>query len=159
MMYCPDCRALSENGETCPSCGSKKLRGAQPEDSVFLFTSSSEDCGSVTGAFEDAGIPFELRTNTAEGSPEALFGKTPGVEKSVFVPYGALERCRAILESMGMLDETGRLRKNMDGKTDGSARSLWRAFSVVLFAFLVWAAVTFADRIAEAVKLWFSTRT
>lgn len=158
MMYCPNCRALSENGKTCPSCGSGKLREALPEDTVFLLTASGEDCDSIAAAFEDAGISFELLVNGAEGLPEAPYGKAPGTEKSIFVPYGMLDRCRAILESMDMLDESGRLKQKNGGERNTPARSLWRAFSVVLFAFLVWAAVTFADRIAEAVKMWFSTR-
>lgn len=158
MMYCPKCQALSEDGTACPSCGSRKLREALPEDPILLLTAGGGECDRITAAFEEEGIPFELRMNGIGGPPESLYGRAPGSEKNVFVPYGALDRCREILDSLGMLDGSGRLKRAKGREMNAPLRSFWRIFSVVLFLLLVWVVVTFTDRIAEAVKAWLSMR-
>lgn len=159
MMYCPKCQALSEDGTACPSCGSRKLREARPDDPILLLTAGGAECDRITAAFREEDIPFELRMNGFGGPPESLYGRSPGSEKNVFVPYGALDRCREILESLELLDGSGRLKRAENREMSTPLRSFWRVFSVVLFLLLVWAAVTFTDRIAEAVKAWISMRT
>lgn len=158
MMYCPKCQVLSRDGAACPSCGNGKLREARPEDPVLLVTAGGGDCDRIAEAFGEEGIPFELRMSGVGEPPESLYGRSPGSEKNVFVPYGAVDRCREILDSLGLLDGSGRM-KHADADTmSRPLRSFWRVFSVLLFMLLVWVAVTFADRIAEAVKIWLSTR-
>ena len=157
-MYCPKCQALSEDGRICPSCGSGKLREARPEDPILLLTAGGGDCDRITEAFREEEIPCELRMNGIGSPPEKLFGRVPGSEKNIYVPYGALNQCREILESLGMLDDSGRMKRTKDSEMSTPARAFWRIISILLFLLLVWAVVTFADRIAEAVKAWFSIR-
>lgn len=159
MLYCPKCQALSMDGVACPACGSKKLREAQPEDPVLLMTAGGEDCGRAVQALQAEEIPCELRMSGAGGPPEELYGRAPGTEKNIFVPYGSLDRCKEVLGSAGMLDESGRLKRNGEAEMSTPRRSFWRVFSALLFALLVWAAVSLSDHIAEAIKVWLSTRT
>lgn len=166
MLYCARCQSLCEEERSvCPNCKGKKLRPPEENDPVFFITAGKMDAGRISAALSEQGIPFETRVSGPESSaPAVCLGTAPASAARFFVPYGALEKSRQILESIGIFDEAGEVSypENADNvsdmeKEDSSEmgpikRFVWRVVSVILFILLIWAVVAATDGVIGLVE-------
>ncbi|QEY35784.1 hypothetical protein FL966_12315 [Caproiciproducens galactitolivorans] len=174
MLYCSKCQLLvNDKMQRCPVCSSKKLRTLEQDDPVLLMTASEEKAGMIRAAFREKGVVFEERNCGIGGPPAAIVGKPSNTDINFFVRYGELHACEDILRGIGILDASdAELQKpaNKTDRTDNSdstpeeapvemsagKRFFIRAVSAIVFIFLVWGVVAFADWAAEALKAFFT---
>ncbi|NLG93729.1 MAG: hypothetical protein GX485_09330 [Clostridiales bacterium] len=170
MLYCSKCQLLvKDEMRRCPVCSSKKLRTPEQDDPVLLMTASEEKAGMIRAAFRDKGVVFEERSRGIGGPPSTIVGKPSNTDINFFVRYGELHACEDILRGIGILDASdAELHKPADktGSTDipesapeemsAGKRFFIRAVSAIVFIFLVWGVVAFADWAAEALKAFFT---
>lgn len=165
MLYCAKCQILVENGAECPSCGSKKLREVRQNDPVLLLTSDEVQSGSVKAAFDDSGIPHEERMCGPGAPPSLLYGRSPNSLYHIFVPFGAVEQCREILQEIGVPGENEEAGQGLslpenDENEDGFPlhrvrRILIRIWSAVCLLVLIWAVVELSDTLIAFLKSAF----
>ena len=105
MLYCPRCQVLVTEEDVCPSCGSKKLRKVEANDPVLLYTADEMNCSMIRAALDENGIPHEERMCGPGAPPSLLYGKMPNALYRIFVPFGAVEHCKRILEEIGVVGE------------------------------------------------------
>ena len=160
MLYCATCQLLVREGERCPVCGSRKLREAEPTDPVLLMTSDRMEAETVLAAFKDKNIPCEQRDCGIGAPPAIVYGRSPQESVDLFVPFEALDRCREILEGMGILDEKEQRRKKDATESpeeptepmSPARKAALRIASAVAFLLLIWLAVSLSDNIVYFVK-------
>ncbi|MCY1714468.1 hypothetical protein [Caproiciproducens galactitolivorans] len=174
MLYCPKCQLLvNDDAQRCPVCGSKKLRVPEQDDPVLLMTADEGKAEMIRSAFQENGIVFEERISGIGSPPATILGKPLITNINFFVRYGELHACEDIVRGIGILDASDTALQKRAEKADGgkdpesvleeaptemSARKRFfvRAVSAVLFIFLVWGVVAFADWAAEALKAFFT---
>lgn len=155
MLYCASCQVLCRDEDRCPSCGSRKLREVRENDPVLLLTAGGEDCEKIIAAFDGEGISHEERMCGPGSPPTLLYGKAPYASYHIFVPYGALSRCRQILQGIGILNEFGEKENKSlsagepEQNMSPMKRTLVRIVSALAFILLIWAAVKFADTVVS----------
>ena len=95
MLYCERCRALVD---TSPCyCGSKKVREPKANDVVFLVTRGGILASMLENMLADNDIPC-LKYRQGIGLP-LMGGMQLGMDEyQFFVPFGALEKAKEILE-------------------------------------------------------------
>ena len=99
MKYCERCMLLAEDNN-CPKCNSQKLREPIENDPVFLMTREAIWSGGIEETLKENGIPCLKRGLHGAGFTEHIGGFT--TESYLFyVPYGALEKSRELLNIDG----------------------------------------------------------
>lgn len=162
MLYCARCQVLAGAGVECPSCGSKKLREVRPNDPVLLLMADETECAAIRAAFDDGGIAHEERMCGPGTPPSILYGKMPGADYRIFVPFGELDRCRDILRGIGVLGEDGKVQRPASPFEEeekpaggGLRRAFFRIGAALLFLAAVALAVGLADKLAAFFKSVF----
>ncbi len=166
MLYCPKCQVLSPDGESCPSCGGKKLREAKAEDPTLLITADEIKAEMIEAVFEDNSLPYEERICGLGGPPSVIFGKSSNTNKNIFVPYGELEAAESLLNGIGILDfsdipEQEIEKEEIDDEQNPeelsqTKRTIFRIAAVILFIFAIWGVVAVSDYAANALKAFLS---
>lgn len=174
MLYCPKCQLLiNDDAQRCTVCGSKKLRAPEQDDPVLLMTAYEKQAEMIRAVFQEKGIVFEERVSGLGGPPSTILGKIANTDINFYVRYGELHACEDIVRGIGILDASDTELQKRAEKADGgknpepaseeaptemSARKRFfvRAVSAVLFIFMVWGVVAFADWAAEALKAFFT---
>ena len=96
-MYCERCSFAFE-GDTCPSCGLRKLRPARAEDLCFLAEKEQIWGEMLSDVLRQNNIPF-LRKGTLGAAVTLRTG--PGLERyRFFVAYRDLKRARGAVEQL-----------------------------------------------------------
>lgn len=169
MLYCARCQSLCEDGmHVCPNCKGKKLRPPEENDPVFLITAGKLDASRISAALSEQEIPFETRVSGPESSaPAAYLGTTPASAARFFVPYGAMEKSREMMEGIGIFEEEGETAHPEEEDQEGDVveedsksmspvkRFVWRVISVILFILLIWAVVAATDGVIGLVEKAF----
>ena len=169
MMYCDRCQVLSKDGETCPLCGSRRLRPAAASDPVLLLTTGQDEADRIAAAFEDSGIPHMKRMQEGGSASQVLLGQNRFAQIRIFVPLGQIEAARDVMRGIGALKDdtegTAQLpigeeqyeedNGDKQGSLSPGRRAVLRIFSVVSFLILVGAVVFAADSIISAFKSMF----
>lgn len=165
MRYCPRCQVIVKTGVECPSCGSKKLREAEVNDPVLLYTADEMKCSMIRAAFDESGIPHEERMCGPGAPPSILYGKMPNSLYHIFVPYGEVERCEEILQGIGALGENesakadapqDRAEEETNPKAMSHGKRIFvRIASAIAFLILVWGVVALADHLIDFLKSAF----
>lgn len=172
MMYCDRCQVLSKDGKTCPLCGSRRLRPADEDDPVLLFTAGQEEAERIASAFDDEGIPHMERILGGGSYSSIILGRSRCAQTHIFVPFSKIQSARDVMCGIGALKDdgegTGQLSEDLTGEEQGKEnngkkqesmspgrRAALRIFSIVLFLLLVCAVVFGADAIVGAFKSMF----
>lgn len=171
MLYCPKCQLLVRDDESrCPVCSSKKLRTPEQDDPVLLMTADEGKADMIRAAFREKEIVFEERLSGIGGPPATILGRPLITNINFFVRYGDLSACEELVRGIGILDANDKELQKRTGRPDCndpqkleeapvemSARKRFfvRAVSAILFIFVVWGVVAFADWAAEALKAFF----
>lgn len=171
MMYCDRCQVLSKDGETCPLCGSHRLRPAAANDTVLLFTAGQDEAERIAAAFDDSGIPHMERVQEGGSASQIPLGQNRFAQVRIFVPFGQIENARDVMRGIGALKDDAKdteLSKDLTGEEHGKEnnekkkeamspgrKAALRIFSIVLFLILVCAVVFGADAIVGAFKSMF----
>lgn len=154
MRYCPRCQILVKTGTACPSCGNKKLRGVEANDPVLLYTADEVKCGTIRAALDENGIPHEERMCGPGAPPSLLYGTMPNALYRIFVPFGAADRCKRILEEIGVLGENSSKPDSGETEPETSRRKLifYRIMASILFLGLIYGVVTLTDSFVDFLK-------
>lgn len=155
MRYCPRCQVLVKEEDVCPSCGSKKLREIEENDPVLLYSADEMKCGMIRAALDENGIPHEERMCGPGAPPSLLYGKMPNALYRIFVPFGALERCKRILEEIGVLGENNSEPDIREPETNRGKHIFYRIMASLLFLGLIYGVVTLADSFIDFLKSAF----
>ena len=159
MLYCEKCQTVSQDGQSCPLCGSQKLRPICPDDPVLLLTVGEDESSRIAAAFEEASIPCMTRPSRTGGYTSIVLGHNRCSDVRVYVPFGEVERAKDILIGIGALKTGKNTEKEERSGTKGNCsaeshgrRTAVKIFSAVLFFILIWVAVILSDRLVEALK-------
>ena len=174
MLYCPKCQLLSgSDADSCPSCGSKKLRAPEPDDPVLLLTADETKAVMIRSVFQENGMIF-IEKDSGFGAPPSMFlGKLPYSNKNIFVACRDLKAAKELVNGIGIADsDDAKLQKQENegrgfqpqesAPEDAPAamsprkRCFWRIISAMLFILAVWGVVAVADFLANALKALFT---
>lgn len=171
MLYCDKCQILSEDEETCPLCGNRRLRPAAANDPVLLFTTWNEEAQRIAAAFDDDGIPHMERVEEGGGASPVLLGRNRCAQIRIFVPFSEIGHARDVMCGIGALKDDGKddrkfsdeAAKASSENTGGNAekpmspgkQAFMRILSILMFLLLVCAVVFGADAIVGGFKSIF----
>ncbi len=173
MLYCERCQMLSEDGETCSLCGSRKLRPVSANDPVFLFTTGQEEAERIAAAFDDEKLPHMERILENGSASPALLGQNRFASTRIFVPFAEMEHARDVMRGIGALKDGGEEdgpavsgagahtapREAARGKEEkpmsSGRRAALRIVSIILFLLLVCLVVFGSDAIVAVIKSIF----
>lgn len=94
MRYCPDCMRAVDVEETCPRCGTKRLRGILSQDPVYLARLNFAESAMLAQMLSEQEIPC-LRRGVSGAARTQMSAVSDSYD--LFVPYGALARARELL--------------------------------------------------------------
>jgi len=97
-MYCQHCRAAFDGNETCPVCGSRKIRPVLPEDICFLTEADPIPGMMLKGVLGQDGIP--VLSSSTIGAGMAMRAGTMFERIRFFVRYEHLEQAKEIVEEL-----------------------------------------------------------
>ncbi|HCW79805.1 MAG TPA: hypothetical protein DG942_01710 [Ruminococcaceae bacterium] len=168
MLYCEDCLILCRDENSCPVCGSAKLRPPKPDDPVLLITVWENDAVKISAAFDDASLPYMKRNMNLGGASPVILGKSKASQTRLFVPYGEMGHAEDILHGIGIIKdepnkneqedisdkESGKKQKAQAPLSRGKQTAA-RIISALLFLLLIWGVVSASDVIAAWIKSLF----
>ncbi|MFU0833420.1 MAG: DUF2007 domain-containing protein [Oscillospiraceae bacterium] len=161
MLYCSNCQMLVHTGKVCPSCGAKKLREVGHNDPVLFYTANESDRDRICVALDENGIPHEERMCGLGAPPSILYGKVPYSNYRIFVPFQAVERCKEILQEIGVPGENNSISgidKNKDKQESNknhAKQAFIRIMTAILFLGLVTVVVNLTDQFVNFLKSIF----
>lgn len=167
MLYCDKCQILSEDEETCPLCGNRRLRPVAANDPVLLFTTWNEEAQRIAAAFDDDGIPHMERVEEGGGASPVLLGRNRCAQIRIFVPFSEIGHARDVMRGIGALKDDGKDDRKLSEKTAKAApkdmekpmspgkQAFVRILSILMFLLLVCAVVFGADAIVGGFKSIF----
>ena len=97
-MYCQHCRAAFDGNETCPVCGSRKIRPVLPEDICFLTEADPIPGMMLKGVLGQDGIP--VLSSSTIGAGMAMRAGSMFERIRFFVRYEHLEQAKEIVEEL-----------------------------------------------------------
>lgn len=161
MLYCSKCQMLVTTGQVCPSCGGKKLREVGRNDPVLLYTANETIRDTICAALDENGIPHEERMCGPGAPPSILYGKVPYSNYHIFVPFQAVERCKEILQEIGVpgenncLSEIDQTKEEQKSNKNHVKPAFFRIMTAVLFLLLVTVVVNLTDEFIDLLKSMF----
>ena len=110
MQYCSHCSLLAEG--RCPQCG-RKLREPRENDPILLANTDVVRAAMLEPLLEEAQIPYSRMGMI--GSAFAMSGGLAMEEIRIYVPFGAYERARDLLETVEGEEETVETEEDVSG--------------------------------------------
>lgn len=86
MRYCPDCMRAVDVEETCPRCGTKRLRGILSQDPIYLARLNFAESAMLAQMLSEEEIPC-LRRGVSGAARTQMSAVSDSYD--LFVPYGA----------------------------------------------------------------------
>ena len=96
MKYCEKCMLTTEN-DSCPKCGSQKLREPKDNDPVFLMIREAIWSGGIEETLKENGIPC-LKKGLHGAAVTERTGGYLNESYMFYVPYGALQKSKELLD-------------------------------------------------------------
>lgn len=96
-MYCADCRLMTQE-ESCPLCGSKKLREVKADDPCFLVSKEVVWAGMLEEVLKGKGIAYSAESDLGYALSLKIGGHHE--EFHFYVNYADLDRARALVDEL-----------------------------------------------------------
>lgn len=174
MKFCPICKKMYIGADNiCVECNKQYKEIVDINEPVMLCVVGGLERNMITGALNDAGIPFTEQTYGAPGvANEVVTGYDAKLLNiSIIVPYSAVPKAYEIAQSVGVADESmeqfvecanadvekirAEISQTEDVKMSAAKRTTIKVISAILFLALVGLVVWGTDYITDFIKNLF----